>query len=115
MPNRLRPGGGDAIGATITGLDHPSAAKAHSGSRGVIRRQFWQPGSVMPQHVPPDLLRVGTLGRHFVRHLSVMHHHDPVREFQDLVERKRLYSVSLAGIETKIRPCSTWIVASVHF
>ena len=42
--------------------------------------------SVMPEHVAADLLRVGACGWHFVDHLTVMHHHDAIGEFQDFIE-----------------------------
>jgi hypothetical protein len=44
---------------------------------------------VMPQHMAADLLRVGTLGGHFVGDPAFVHHDDPIREFEDFVQVPR--------------------------
>ena len=36
--------------------------------------------------MPADFLRVGALGRHFVHHLALVHDHDAVGQFEDLVQ-----------------------------
>jgi hypothetical protein len=41
---------------------------------------------VMPRHMAADLSRVGTLGGHFLGDPAFVHHDDPIREFEDLVQ-----------------------------
>jgi len=40
---------------------------------------------MMSQHMAADLLRIGRRGWHFMHNRGIVHHNDPIREFQDLV------------------------------
>ena len=86
--NEFRDVYGTALANMLGGAD-PQAElrKATAIFKGVLRtdRKILTP-SAMSQHVAADLLRVGARRRRFVRDLAAMHHHDPVGEFQDLVQ-----------------------------
>jgi len=56
---------------------------AQSAIDGGGKRKF---RSVVPEHMPADLLRVGALGGHLVGDPAFVHHDDTIREFEDFVQ-----------------------------